>query len=616
MQKIYADDVEITVLLLTIISKNENGELKYQRTAKTRGKSGIFPARRRHLPSAPAPKRRSTPQRRVVHLDLKGAPPTISYLERLLPLLRGAGATSLLVEYEDMFPYEGELRPASAANAYTPAQVRHLLDLAAQAGLEVVPLVQTFGHLEHVLKLPDFARLREDEESPESVCPSKAESLRLVKAMVDQVVATHAGHRAFSGLVHVGCDEVFHLASCRQCQSRLRRLGNVGRGNNGSGNNRTFTKIRLFLEHVKSVAQHVRTAHNATALVWDDMLRGASAEELQESGIGQLVEPVIWDYGERVGSLGAQVWKKYASVFGRHLWAASAFKGAFGEHLLLPVAGRHLLNNRAWTELMWREGRAGTASSNGRHRAGFRGLVLTGWSRYDHFAVLCELLPASVPSLLLNLISVSHPNSERERERAWREVMSCKDGKTFADFVALAQSDEEGEGKGRGGHAASAAAAAAFDRAANRCDFPGRDVHDLALRTDSVRSAVRRLLSEEGGGSSGVGRGGRAGGWLTEYNVRRNFTSVWRVREMAAAARATVEDLRKLQAGAKQVLEEVFDQHTVRTLTCFYLLPCCVVLYLFLKLTGMSTLPICAALYAECVLPTFILRLFRRAGRK
>ena len=40
----------------------------------------------------------SLPQR-VVHLDLKGAPPLMSYLKSILPLLKEAGATALLVEY-------------------------------------------------------------------------------------------------------------------------------------------------------------------------------------------------------------------------------------------------------------------------------------------------------------------------------------------------------------------------------------------------------------------------------------------------------------------------------------------------------------------------------------
>jgi hexosaminidase len=29
----------------------------------------------------------------------------------------------------------------------------------------------------------------------------------------------------------------------------------------------------------------------------------------------------------------------------------------------------------------------------------FRGMALTGWSRYDHFAVLCELLPVAYPTI-------------------------------------------------------------------------------------------------------------------------------------------------------------------------------------------------------------------------
>jgi hypothetical protein len=64
------------------------------------------------------------PDRRLVHFDLKGAPPKIDYLQQLIPLIVQLGGTGLLIEYEDMFPYEGDLKSISASNHYTRAEVR------------------------------------------------------------------------------------------------------------------------------------------------------------------------------------------------------------------------------------------------------------------------------------------------------------------------------------------------------------------------------------------------------------------------------------------------------------------------------------------------------------
>ena len=77
----------------------------------------------------------------------------------------------------------------AAANHYTRAEIRSLLGVARAYKLDVIPLVQTFGHLEYVLKAAEFARIRENPAVPQALCPSQNESLVLVEQLVDQVAA-------------------------------------------------------------------------------------------------------------------------------------------------------------------------------------------------------------------------------------------------------------------------------------------------------------------------------------------------------------------------------------------------------------------------------------------
>jgi hexosaminidase len=120
-----------------------------------------------------------------VHLDLKGAPPRLPWLLELLPRLRAWGCAGLLIEWEDSFPFSGVLSLLRAPTAYTHAQVRRLLARAAECELEVIPLVQTFGHMEFVLKHERFAHLREspDEVTAHASASTRARSARAVEAV-------------------------------------------------------------------------------------------------------------------------------------------------------------------------------------------------------------------------------------------------------------------------------------------------------------------------------------------------------------------------------------------------------------------------------------------------
>lgn len=140
---------------------------------------------------------------------------------------------------------------------------------------------------------------------------------------------------------------------------------------------REIVRDTLFLQHVKNVAVIVNQQWpKLKIIVWDDMLRHIPERTLEEFKIGQLVQPMVWVYVEQIYHfVQMQVWEKYAAIFPT-VWAASAYKGAFGETLFIPNAKRHLTNNLRWLELMEEQ------SAN--FKSGFEGIVLTGWQRYSH----------------------------------------------------------------------------------------------------------------------------------------------------------------------------------------------------------------------------------------
>ncbi|KAI4461746.1 hypothetical protein MML48_5g00006849 [Holotrichia oblita] len=127
------------------------------------------------------------PKQRIVHFDLKGAPLQPNFYRKIFPMIKNMGATGILLEYEDMFPYSGILKSVPAHNAYTVEQIKEILLLADELKLEVIPLVQTFGHLEYVLKHSEFIKYREVPGSPQALCPSRNTSTDIILEIVNQV---------------------------------------------------------------------------------------------------------------------------------------------------------------------------------------------------------------------------------------------------------------------------------------------------------------------------------------------------------------------------------------------------------------------------------------------
>lgn len=388
-----------------------------------------------------------------------------------------------------------------------------------------MPLVQTFGHLEFALKLEEFEHLREVPESPQSLCPSLNDSVNFVDAMIEQVVALHQPQIATNGStsesgefmtpnfthLHIGCDEVYRMGECHRCKSKDRN--------------------ELFMSHVRTVANFVRRKWpNLNVVIWDDMLRQIQLVDLQKSKLGALVEPMVWVYAEDIYRfVSMQTWDKYAQVFPT-VWTASAFKGAHGETLILPPARRHLENNMQWLTVINAE--------TSRFTNGIMGIALTGWQRYDHFAVLCELLPVAIPSLAISLSTVSkgyfdtdlrhnhilaaltcsEPSESQRSRRPWLEIAHDPELLTFA-----------------------------------KCMFPGSQTLRYVIRLTNTITDVRQYLDNVN----------YKRGWLTAYNIRHNFSSPIRIDELIGDAIRFEASLTALAKSAAESLIDVFDKWTI-----------------------------------------------------
>ena len=356
--------------------------------------------------------------------------------------------------------------------------MKQLLRVCEDLKMEVIPLVQTFGHMEFVLKHDEFSYLRDVNNSPDSICPCHTDTMAIISEIIDQVMEFHNKAK----YLHIGCDEVFHLGECSECNEK-----------GGS---------KLYVNHVMNVAGYVKKKYNIKAIIWDDMLRNLFLGELHL--LSQFVEPMVWVYTEDVRSfVPLHVWSRYSLAF-PFIWTASAFKGAHGESLVVPDVLRHLHNNLNWLTVI--------AQERKKLQGGFRGVVLTGWQRYDHFAVLCELLPASIPSLFINLLATSHGFFNQTLVRPLLNELKC------SHYVLLHEASLNLE-KDR-----------FLWEKLNWCAFHGARYFKLTKMFINIEKNVLEFLNKIE----------KRSGWLTSYNVRHNFSSPARMQEVR---------VRKLKSG-------------------------------------------------------------------
>lgn len=157
-----------------------------------------------------------------IHIDLKAQMMRYEYLLKVITDISELGFNTILLEYQDKFPYSGELAQLAAPDALTIEQVEEIKILCSSKNIEIIPMVQSIGHMYWVTRFEAYMELgehfHEKGRGSHSLCTSNPESFRLFQKIAEQVMVLHTDSKYF----HIGGDEVKISDNCEKCSLKAR----------------------------------------------------------------------------------------------------------------------------------------------------------------------------------------------------------------------------------------------------------------------------------------------------------------------------------------------------------------------------------------------------------
>ena len=368
-----------------------------------------------------------------LHLDLKGIIPLYPRILDWLERFAACGYAGVVWEYEDRYPWASW--PDTFRPGYTTEQWRTIWDRCHELGLETIPLIQTHGHLEWLLRDSEHSNLPFWRENGcwNEICPRNGEAVDGILRWVDEVCDLHKGCR----YIHVGGDETWNLGTCPACRA-------VG------------DKMSVYLEHSRKIAEHV-IKRGFKPVFWGDMFLRGSAGKPPDGAI--LVD---WQYS------GRGPWestRRLKTVCGE-VWGASATSAAYDLSNALSSIGDRLENVAAWKEnadvdvvihTTWGRSRSLLPLYGPWHNA--LPAILSGgandrWTGSELQCVALEIdevlsgKPTSAKELLAKVESLRPKDATMERLRRWwilglrHRLLKCEflaRGSAFAQLEAVSR---------------------------------------------------------------------------------------------------------------------------------------------------------------------------------
>lgn len=181
-----------------------------------------------------------------VMLDVsRGGVMKVSSVKKYIDYMVAHGMNMLMLYTEDVYEVEGYPYFGYQRGRYTLKELQQIDDYADSLGVEVIPCIQTFGHMEQFLRYPSSSDVK---DSASVLLAGEEKTYELIEACVATC------RKAFrSNRLHIGCDET-------------RGLG-LGEYLNRNGYQDRFT---IFNSHIQRVTE-ICAKYNYRPMMWSDM---------------------------------------------------------------------------------------------------------------------------------------------------------------------------------------------------------------------------------------------------------------------------------------------------------------------------------------------------------
>ena len=207
---------------------------------------------------------------RGVSIDFRFQTFKMDYFIEKVRSWAGYKINTLMIDYGDNFPFSGKYAAVRGTNAFTEEEIERLMRCCKDNFIEIIPCVQSFGHMEYILKKPGFSHLAENDRCSQ-ICPLNPDALVAVKELLTQAYIAHGQPKYLS----IGGDEAMHLGKCSRCQEYAEKHG----------------KRQLYIHFTNQVIAFVKEL-GAKPIIYADMLL---ADPGMLSGLDECVLG-DWDY--------------------------------------------------------------------------------------------------------------------------------------------------------------------------------------------------------------------------------------------------------------------------------------------------------------------------------